>query len=168
MSSKDCVPVNSEFFQRYEQTLAAYHADPVIQQLAAELALAGTPDSRLLDAAGSPRMPFAGKAHDEYRRRGGQLTGHLTAPAEAIAWLAYRAPRETWRVDTDQGEQWWFHAVTPVELALLVGARAAAECALPAEELTANLTDTGGAVYHGDQVFLTFTARRGDNTDTAA
>lgn len=157
------MPVNTEFFQRYEQTLATYRADPVIQQLAGELALAGTPRERLLDAAGSPRMPFAGKAHDEYRRRGGRLTGHLTAPAEAIARLAYEVPRHTWRVHTAHGDEWSFHAATEVELAMLAGARAAAECALPAQELAATLTDGAGAIYHGDQVFLTFTARRDDD-----
>lgn len=154
---------NREFFERYRRTLVAYRHDPVVQHMAADLIVCGIPAEQVLDYAGSPRITFQGRAAAEYRQRGGALTGHLSAPAEAAAALAYRTTRTAWQVNTSQGDQWRVGAATWIELAKLITLRAANELALPASDLQTQLSHhQGGTVYHSATALLTFTIHQRD------
>jgi len=69
----------------YQEAREAFKADPIIVNMAATVTLR---QLRLdLHDDGSPRSGFMGLVWNVYRERGGQLTGHIGAPAEALVML---------------------------------------------------------------------------------
>ncbi|WP_433444632.1 hypothetical protein [Nonomuraea sp. CA-141351] len=60
-------------------------ADPIVQAMAE--GLRGVPIENLAHDGGTPRHEFMGAANDEYRKRGGQIGGHLGAVARALLQL---------------------------------------------------------------------------------
>lgn len=72
----------------YEETRLQYMADPIIQQMAEEIPAKVVDDMTHDD--GAPRFEFMTIANTIYAERGGKLTGHIGAAAEAITRLAGR------------------------------------------------------------------------------
>jgi len=71
----------------YQEAREAFKADPIIEDMAATVTLAKLVHYGDVHADGSPTSNLMGMVWDEYLRRGGQLTGHIGAPAEALVML---------------------------------------------------------------------------------
>jgi hypothetical protein len=71
----------------YEETRLAFMADPIVQAMAEELPDAFLYGGDMLSADGTPRFEFMQMANGAYRRKGGALSGHIGAVAEAIVRL---------------------------------------------------------------------------------
>jgi hypothetical protein len=74
----------------YGETVEQLKADPIVHAMAA--AVAGSPRDELAHPDGTPRHEFMGHANAEYDLRGGRVTGHLGAVAEALLALLDEEP----------------------------------------------------------------------------
>jgi len=69
----------------YQEAREAFKADPILIGMAETVTLDML--AKDLHADGTPTSSFMGFVWDVYTQRGGQLTGHMGAPAEALVTL---------------------------------------------------------------------------------
>lgn len=73
---------------RYRRTREALKQDPIVQAMAREMRDAWDASSEeFVDGTGSPRMWLMSSSNREYAERGGTLSGHIGAVAEAVVAL---------------------------------------------------------------------------------